>query len=369
MWIEQTKSGKFKFVEQYTDYMTGKKKRASVTMEKNTTATRRIASETLVHMIDERQNKPPKMQELTLFEVVERYRAYQIMTVKASTYVRNYHQCNSIMKILGKDVLVNHLTANYLKEQFLKTGESPNTLNERRIRFIALLNWAYEHDYIQDISFIQKFKPFKTQVAKEKSQERYLEQRELTTLIGSMTVQKWQLFTEFLSLSGLRIGEAVALKASDIDFETNVIHVNKTYDANNKLVSSPKTPCSIRDVYIQPELKPVCRKLLLNTKMESLGYGFRTDLFICNKQGSYINPFSYNKYLRETAQRVLGRRITAHALRHTHASLLMAGGIDIETIARRLGHENSRITRDIYLHVTEKLIEKDNEQIKRIRMM
>ena len=55
------------------------------------------------------------MQELTLFEVVERYRAYQIMTVKASTYVRNYHQCNSIMKILGKDVLVNHLTANYLK--------------------------------------------------------------------------------------------------------------------------------------------------------------------------------------------------------------------------------------------------------------
>ena len=225
--MEQTKSGKFKFVEQYMDYMTGKKKRVSVTMEKNTAATRRIASETLVHMIDERQNKPPKVQELTLFEVVERYRAYQIMTVKASTYVRNYHQCNSIMKILGKDVLVNHLTANYLKEQFLKTGESPNTLNERRIRFIALLNWAYENDYIQDISFIQKFKPFKTQATKEKSQERYLEQKELTTLIGSMTVQKWQLFTEFLSLSGLRIGEAVALKASDIDFEMNVIHVNK----------------------------------------------------------------------------------------------------------------------------------------------
>ena len=44
--MEQTKSGKFKFVEQYTDYMTGKKKRVSVTMEKNTAATRRIASET-----------------------------------------------------------------------------------------------------------------------------------------------------------------------------------------------------------------------------------------------------------------------------------------------------------------------------------
>ena len=96
---------------------------------------------------------------------------------------------------------------------------------------------------------------------------------------------------------------------------------------------------------------------------------YRPDESTTFRNGSYINPFSSNKYLHETAQRVLGRRITAHALRHTHASLLMAGGIDIETIARRLGHENSRITRDIYLHVTEKLIEKDNEQIKHIRIM
>ena len=67
--------------------------------------------------------------------------------------------------------------------------------------------------------------------------------------------------------------------------------------------------------------------------------------------------------------RVLDRSITAHALRHTHASLLLAQGVDVDTIARRLGHENSKITKEIYLHITQQLKERDNEQIKKIQML
>lgn len=60
--------------------------------------------------------------------------------------------------------------------------------------------------------------------------------------------------------------------------------------------------------------------------------------------------------------------ITVHALRHTHASLLLEKGVSIDTISRRLGHKNSKITREIYLHVTEKLKEKDNSQIAAINI-
>jgi integrase len=66
---------------------------------------------------------------------------------------------------------------------------------------------------------------------------------------------------------------------------------------------------------------------------------------------------------------VLGRRITAHALRHTHASLLLAEGIDIDTISRRLGHENSKVTKEIYLHVTQKIIESDNEKLSKVNIL
>lgn len=58
-----------------------------------------------------------------------------------------------------------------------------------------------------------------------------------------------------------------------------------------------------------------------------------------------------------------------HELRHTHTSLLLEQGVSIDTISRRLGHENSRITREIYLHVTEKLKERDNEQLARISLL
>lgn len=369
MWIEETKSGKYKFVEQYTDYMTGKKKRVSVTLEKNTAATRRTALETLMRMIDEKQNFPPEKVELTLSDLVEKYREYQKISVKAATYKRNYFACETLKRLLGPDVLVDHLTANYIKESFLRSGKENSTLNEHRVRLFALLHWAYENDYIQDVSFLRKVKPFKDKSRKEKIQDKYLESSEVKELIKAMRSEKWRLLTEFLILSGLRIGEAVALEASDIDFKDNVIHVTKNYDAINDVVTTPKTLCSIRDVFMQPELKKTCKSILLYTKMESLALGYRTTLFMSSRAGNYLQYYAYNKYLKENAKKAIGRPITAHTLRHTHASLLLANGIGIETIARRLGHENSNVTREIYLHITEKLTERDNQQIKKIKIM
>ena len=54
MWIELTPAGKYKYVEEYTDYMTGKKKRVSTTLEKNTAAAKRTAAEVLRKKIDQK---------------------------------------------------------------------------------------------------------------------------------------------------------------------------------------------------------------------------------------------------------------------------------------------------------------------------
>ena len=78
---------------------------------------------------------------------------------------------------------------------------------------------------------------------------------------------------------------------------------------------------------------------------------------------------SYSKYIREASEHVLGRRITPHAFRHTNTSLLTAAGVPIETISRRLGHENSRITRDIYTHVTKTVIEADQEAVRNVKIL
>lgn len=369
MWAEKTKSGNYKFVERYKDYLTGKEKKASVTLEKNNASTRKQAAEILAEIIAERQSAPAAPEEISLKKLVSEYLAYKERTVKMSTYKRDYYQCQAFLRMLGEDTLVNNLTASYIKNRFIASGEDNSRLNERRVRLMTLLNWGFENDYIKDVNFLRKFKPFPDDPHKVKIQDKYMEDYELEAVLNVMDHDRWKLFTEFLVLSGLRIGEAVALDRKDLDFDNQCIHVTKTFDGNNKIVTTPKSFCSIRDVYMQPELFQLCRKINIFIRKESIFLGYRSNLFFPNENGGFIIYNSYNKYLKKITSEVLGRELTAHSLRHTHASLLLANGVTIDAISRRLGHENSRVTRRIYLHITKKLKERDNDQIRDLKII
>lgn len=369
MWIEETKNGKYKAVERYTDFLTGKKKKVSVTMEKNTTQSRKVAQKALDSKI-EKALRPQTKKEYTLSELVTEYRKEQDSTVKKSTYIRNYHVCSTLMRILGENTLVNRMTAKYIREKLLATGNDAGNLNEKLIRLKALLRWGYQNDYLADISFLDKLEPFQDISHREKIQDKYLESDELKTLLSAMKVDVWKGVTEILALTGLRIGELVALESKDIDLDEKIIHITKTYDANNLVTTTTKTLTSTRDIYIQDELINVIKRLRSLMLRQKIMCGYTTPkLFLADHNGEHIKYDAYRKYLKENAVKSIGRPITPHTLRHTHASLLMENGVSIDVISRRLGHEGSKVTREIYLHVTEKLKEKDNEQIAKIEII
>ena len=98
-------------------------------------------------------------------------------------------------------------------------------------------------------------------------------------------------------------------------------------------------------------------------------HGIRTDLFICSVKGYHLQYYSFNKYLSELSKRVIGRKITTHALRHTAASLLIADGVPLEVVSRMLGHESSDITREIYFHITKTLRDSDNKALKNAKVL
>lgn len=369
MWVESKPNGKFKFVERYTDYLSGKIKRVSVTLDKNTAQSRKVAQKALNEMIQAAYN-PKKQSEITLKQLVAEYQKDQALTVKKSTYRRNYFACNAIMKILGENTIVDRMTAKYVHDMFLNTGKEPGTLNEHLTRFRALIRWGYKNELLHDIAFLDRITPFKDVPHREKIQDKFLETDELKILLNEMSDETWRLLTQFLVLSGLRFGEAAALLKTDIDYKDMVIHVTKTYDAINDVTTPPKTSCSIRDVFMQDELKQVCKQLDVLMLRRKLMYNVpQTELFLFSQDGNNLHYYSYNAYLRENAQRALDKTITPHTLRHTHASLLFEKGINIDTISRRLGHENSKVTFEIYLHVTKKLKEKDNEQMAAVKIL
>lgn len=369
MWIEEAidKDGnlKYKYVERYKDPLTDKTKRVCVTLDKNNAQMKKLAQETLQAKIEKKLLASVK-KDMTFEELVEVYSAYQEKVCKASTCERNKRTLTVLCSLFGSDSIVDNMTAGYVNKKLLGTNKEPGTLNEYIKRLKAMLTWAYTNDYIINYEMIKKLKPYKDN--KEKIADKYLEPEEIQKLLNSMVkCPRWYYLTEFLILTGMRIGEVIALKMSDI--EEDVIHVTKTYDPINDIVTVPKTDCSVRDVFINNELKILIKKIKMYEKEDRLQHGISSNLLFCNRNGYYISYFSYNKYLREKCQALFGRRLTVHALRHTHASLLLAEGISIDTISRRLGHKNSKVTREIYVHVMKKIEEQDRNNLRYIKLI
>lgn len=365
MWRETLKNGKVRYAERYKDPLTLKDKKISITMPKDTAANQKKALEELTRKIEKIQCQVTT-ENVTLLQLYEKYMIYQGQMVKPSTIERNKRTLRKLIKVFNENAVVNKLTVAYITEKLLSMNCSNVTRNEYIRRFKAMLNWGKKLDLHQNYKLCENLTSFKEeQTKKERIQDKYLEPEEIQTLLDHMAQGKnwiWYYLTKFLLLSGLRIGEAVALNLEDIS--TEYISVTKTYDFINEIVTAPKTLTSNRNVYIQPELAECIKTYLRYRKEHNFEKGIQSTLFFNSSKGSYLSYYAYEKYLKEASIKVLERSITAHTLRHTHASLLLAEGVPIDTISRRLGHENSKITREIYLHTTQKLVESDNAQIK-----
>ena len=363
MWIVETKDGKF-YREEVRDPVTGKKKVRAVKIKKDTPQGRKAAREKLLLKINAEE---PVMDGRKLSDVMDAYLAEQSMTVRESTARRNKMALGVILGILG-DVQADQLTAGYIRAKLLATGREAGTLNEYLKRLRACLRWAYRNDMISDYSVIEKLTSFPDVSKREKIKDKFLEADELAKLLSGMEIERWRLLTEFLALSGLRIGEAIALDDADVD--EKYIHVYKTADSRTGKIGPAKTLSSNRDVFIQPELAGCIARIRSCMRLQSVKCGYRGHTaFFAGLDGKRVRYHAYVKYLRLSSTDALSRAITPHTLRHTHTSLMAAAGVPIETISRRLGHDGSEITRQIYLHITQQMKERDNDAIRNVRLL
>lgn len=114
--------------------------------------------------------------------------------------------------------------------------------------------------------------PYKDDARKMKLEDKYLEQGEIRKLLTSMKKSNcttWVNMIAFLILSGLRVGEAIALEKSDLSDE--YISVTKTYDKLNRIINNaPKTDMSNREVYIQDELHQVINRLQTHNRIRKM---------------------------------------------------------------------------------------------------
>ena len=360
MWIEALNNGKYAARETYTDPRTGKTRKISITIGKNNPQSRKAAGEELRRRIADRINETDDSK-MTIKELSELYITHQKATVKPQTWRRDEFMANKIAEILEPETLVNKITARYIVQK-LEAYKSKNVSRNTYLEHIKrMLKWGYRSDYVESVAYLDKVKPW-TDNKKERIEDKYLTSDELAKLLSGMKITKWRLLTQFLALTGLRIGEALALNDSDVG---DCIIVNKTMDVRyGTITDSAKTDAGNREVFVQEELVPVIAEIRKTKKLDQLAEGYRTNRFFFD----CAYP-AYNKYLKENSLSIISHTITPHALRHTHVSLLAEQGLPLDVISRRVGHEDSTITRRIYLHITEKQKERDNEKVNKIRLL
>ena len=159
------------------------------------------------------------------------------------------------------------------------------------------------------------------------------------------------LFISFwlLFMTGMRIGEAAALQWSDIDFETGLLNINKTlyYKSMDEYkFVDPKTQASVRTIYIDAD---TIRELKAWREVQQKvlkGCGF-----ILSYSGIPTSKHTLPRAMEKLAGLAGVHRIKIHALRHSHASLLISMGENPLLIKERLGHEKIQTTLGTYGHL------------------
>ena len=154
---------------------------------------------------------------------------------------------------------------------------------------------------------------------------------------------------------GLRRAEIVALKWSDIDFEQNCVYVHQSaYKVPKKEQSlkAPKSSAGIRTIFFTDILSDALCEWMSeqeNEKEKYKGIWNDQDYIFTGKNGNMMSVDTPSKICSKFEERANLRHLKLHGLRHTCASLMLANGIDIETVKDILGHEDIKTT-GIYLH-------------------
>ena len=143
--------------------------------------------------------------------------------------------------------------------------------------------------------------------------------------------------------TGLRRGELLGLKWSDIDLDKGIIHVRRqVLRQNGEVVEAPlKTKNSYRNIAIGADAVKVLK-----------GIEQKDEHVFPSPYGGPMSPDSVLHMLQRVLKRAGLERIRFHDLRHTFSVLALQNGVDVKTLSAMLGHYSAGFTLDTYAHVT-----------------
>lgn len=279
------------------------------------------------------------------------------MTVRPNT-VRNYSERyeRNIKDVIGK-LLLTEVKPIHCQKIFTNMGEADyrtTTIYQTRITLFNMLEFAKENDVI--LSNPCK-KSVKSNVGKpSKKKEALTVDVQKIFLEGTKGVSYENQF-RFILQTGLRTGELIGLKWSDIDFEKRTLSVNRSMEYRYKVgewrIGEPKSKSGYRTIPLTDEAIRILKlQKEKNKEIKVIPFEWSEYVFLCRK-GTPVKNSTYDTALFKICDKVGIDRFSMHILRHTFATRCIEGGMRPKTLQKILGHSNISITMNLYVHVTE----------------
>lgn len=152
--------------------------------------------------------------------------------------------------------------------------------------------------------------------------------------------------------TGCRRGEVLALDWQSVDFDNRRILIDKSLTVDGDL-KSPKTSAGVRAVPIDEgtigHLKEWQERQAQYLDGLSVGQTAETPV-VCSSTGGHISTSNFSRWWASHRDELGCTGLRFHELRHSQASLLIASGVPVPTVAKRLGHSKVSTTYDFYSH-------------------
>lgn len=371
MWIEERQSKKgtrYKYCERF-ELPNGEIRKVSVIFNTNSSHARKQATIELQRKYEQAVKEIDINKIVTYYDVAISWLEHTEPTVKRSTHINHTIYVNKIFTYIDKTLPIADLTAVTLEDVLHKVYYVENLSYSYTRATFTTMKAIYKHakrkkliPSLIDFEDIEiKKKPFShSDIAKK--QNKFLDAVELkeTLMQLSKIDGRISLLFEFISLTGLRIGELLALRYSDYDKKNATININGTiqYDYKNSSEikrGTPKNIYSVRDVSLSDRAVSILDSIMLENKRRSLwfdGYIDHGYIFTSSRGNPYDIQF-LNRRLKGV--HVEGKHLTTHIFRHTHISMLAELGVPLKTIMQRVGHNDPNTTLSIYTHVTKSM--------------
>jgi integrase len=340
---------RIKYVDPVTGKVREKSKRGFASKKEAELAAAEVEKKLFVGDVDIVKNS-----DITVKDWIEQYlELYEGQWRETTRKTRKTRLYNHIIPALGNYKLQKLTRAQY--QAFI--NKELETLKESTVKgihglFMTIINKAVEHGIIDR----NKFQGISISKGNEEEKVKFLTKEEVQKLL---MVAKTFEFDEYMSVfillrTGLRKGELLALTWDDIDFDNKLMTINK--NRNHLGIFPPKTKKSNRVISMDNKLTKELKRFQLwqaKNKLQFGRYQFNNYVMV-DRYGVPYHEWKINRILSDMAEKANLGKFGPHALRHTHAVMLLESGVDIKTVSDRLGHTKINMTADVYLHVSRK---------------